>query len=123
MRKFEKDRKLNFVDSNNVFVGFDYSSCCCEDFGYVLTTKEFCKDIHKENQFKEELLCEYVFDTKYFEESDDCDDGGVVCFRLYSEHHSEHPAVFLYLYNFHNGYYSHGFTANIGGTPWQEGHL
>jgi hypothetical protein len=33
---FEADYKINFVDKNNVFVGFDYSSNCCERFGYYI---------------------------------------------------------------------------------------
>jgi len=36
MRIFEKDGKINFVDENNVIVGFDYSACCCEQFGYII---------------------------------------------------------------------------------------
>ena len=28
MKIFERDGKINFVDDNNVFVGFDYSRSC-----------------------------------------------------------------------------------------------
>ncbi len=30
MKIFNKDRKINFVDDNNVLVGFDNESCCCD---------------------------------------------------------------------------------------------
>jgi len=36
MRTFNKGRKVNFVDGNNVLVGFDDESCCCENFGFTM---------------------------------------------------------------------------------------
>lgn len=28
--------KVNFIDANDAFVGFDFESCCCENFGYYV---------------------------------------------------------------------------------------
>ena len=28
--------KVNFIDVNDAFVGFDYTQDCCEDFGYYM---------------------------------------------------------------------------------------
>ena len=39
MEVFEKDSKINFVDANNVFVGFDNIQSCCEDFGWYYSKK------------------------------------------------------------------------------------
>ena len=32
MKKFETGSKINFVDENNVFVGYDLSQNCCSDY-------------------------------------------------------------------------------------------
>jgi hypothetical protein len=100
--------KVNFVDENNVFLGYDITQCCCEEVGWGLSTKKGEFDFHYEQPSDEQFLNGYVFDISYFEqytpEYVDC--GGVVEFRLI---HESKDAMFLYLYNCHNGYYGHGF--------------
>ena len=34
MKIFEDNIKVNFVDENNVFVGYDMRQSCCEQAGY-----------------------------------------------------------------------------------------
>ena len=118
MKTFDKDSKINFVDDANVLVGFDYSQCCCENFGYFLSRKiptkmeEGAENIDTEG---------FNFDTKFFHEvmSDDFECGGMVVFRLTKGAEE----IFLSLYNSHNGYYSHGFEMTIGGTQIHSGSL
>ena len=52
MQVFEKSsdggwgNRLNVVDENNVFVGYDFESSCCESFGYVFTDKKPASGFH-----------------------------------------------------------------------------
>lgn len=119
MKIFEKNGKINFVDANNVFVGFDYTQCCCEDFGWSITpdrpTKLTVSDIEYD-------VDGYTIDTNFFE--DDLpktytEDGGVAVFRLVKDD----CELFLTLWNCHNGYYAHGFTMEIGGTQVRTGYI
>jgi len=36
MKVFDKGGKVNFVDKNNVLVGYDMNSSCCEEFGWYI---------------------------------------------------------------------------------------
>lgn len=120
MKIFNKQGKVNFVDENNVFVGFDDEGFCCEQFGWFISRDKGNK---LDAESYEGDLEEYSFDTSYFEDVDspdiyDC--GGMVRFRLQNLDGHE---IFLHLYNSHNGFYSHGFTATINGAKWQDDSL
>lgn len=119
MKKFNKDDKINFVDENNVFVGYDLIRSCCEHADWFISDKE--KDTTGDIANKYDISA-YVFDTKYFAEvaSNDVDAGGMVRFKLVSP---DKPNLFLHLFNSHNGYYSHGFEAKIGDEKWKDGNL
>lgn len=119
--------KVNFVDSNNVLVGYDMGQSCCEHADWFISTDKK-KNVIDGNGITEGLE-DYNFDPKYFVyvELDkdgygyNClDKGGMVCFRLVSD---GNPDLFLHIYNSHNGYYGHGFEAKINGIAWQEGTL
>jgi len=111
--------KVNFIDDNNVFVGYDLSQDCCEHADFYISEKEESGII--ENKITEGLET-YNFDTEYFKEVAyfDGDAGGIARFRLVAK---DKPDLFLHLFNSHNGYYSHGFTAKIGDLAWKEGLL
>ena len=112
MKIFERDEKANFVDDNNVLVGFDNWQLCCESFGYFLSRKvptkidEGAEDINTDG---------FNFDTSFFREvppAEEClDAGGMAVFRLTKGAEE----IFLTLHNTHNGYYSHGFSMDVGG--------
>jgi len=120
-KKSHHDESVNFVDSNDVFVGYDTSQNCCENAGFRITDDPmFPYSLLDTSGDIEEGLGEYVFDTNYFVDHGrywDGEEGKCVTFRLT---HSWN-ARYLHLYNSHNGYYSHGFEATIGGVVWQEG--
>jgi|19_taG_2_1085344.scaffolds.fasta_scaffold00262_10 hypothetical protein len=121
MKTFEKDYKVNFVDDNNVLVGFDNGQCCCESFGWIISRKVPVNTEDDEGDYDTEG---YNFDTSFFKEPDlgdeymDC--GGMVTFRLTK---AGGDVLFLSLYNSHNGYYSHGFEMEVGGTTLHSGSL
>jgi hypothetical protein len=122
MKVFEKGDKVNFVDENNVFLGYDLSQDCCENAGYLIT-----KTIPNKLEANDEILNTdaYNFDTKFQGEAlmgEDLDSGGSRCFRLISkEDTNDH--IFVTIYNSHNGYYGHGFEFKIRGEEKDGGYL
>lgn len=120
MRIFGSNGKINFVDINNVFVGFDYEQSCCENFGYTLT-EEFTNNADAEETNLD--LEDYCFDIDYFKEESSLehyDEGHQVYFRLVNKEGKE---LFLMLFNHHNGYYSHGFEFKNGEEVLKESYI
>lgn len=119
MKIFEKNGKVNFVDENNVLVGFDNQQECCECFGWSISNSEgvvYAYDNDKELRD----FPDYYFDTEYFLEGEDFEMGGWVKFRLVEEDGED---LFLMLYNSHNGFYSHGFEMEVGGEQLYYGSI
>ena len=116
------ESKVNFVDENNVLVGYDMGQSCCEhaDWFIAESPHEDIEDIQEVNV--DDINLEgFVFDTSYFKEVyHGCfEDGGMVIFRL------EGPTfnLYLHLFNCHNGYYSHGFEFKNDGQSIRDGYL
>ncbi len=119
--------KVNFVDANNVLVGFDTGQSCCETAQWAITGS---LDIGAEPAMWDATeidLTDYVFDPVFVagpRESEHYggDGGGTIAFRLTAVLHpgaSPKPDLYLHLTNDHNGYYSHGFSIEVGGqTIW-----
>ena len=124
MREFEKDSKINFVDENDVLVGFSNKHSCCERFGWFYSKSAPRHFDDRGQTITDPSLESYAFDRDYFREvakSDESDCGGMVVFRLRDSCGSR--SIYLCLYNSHNGYYSHGFTQEVGGVKIREGSL
>ncbi|MHA1738166.1 MAG: DUF7448 domain-containing protein [Candidatus Heimdallarchaeota archaeon] len=104
--------KINFVDENNVFVGYDMESSCCEKFGWFINNKPTTKLFDDDDEIIERVIAnidEYSFDINFFAEYKFDDYGdiiNIVIFKLVNEDFDE---LYLHLFNCHNGYYSHGF--------------
>lgn len=125
MRVFYKEggwaSKVNFIDDNNVLVGYDNTDDCCAIGGWFISDKS---DEWLAFSFKEEALelKGWNFDADYFKDNglpgkDKYEEGGSVQFRLVNGDQEK----FLTLYNFHNGYYARGFTVNVGGELKNSG--
>jgi len=108
--------KINFVDENNVLVGYDFSSNCCESFGWYVASLVTSNPDHylfgdgNTNESINESIKDYTFDPTFFREWNEgdgeySDEDNHVAFRLVNGD----KEMFLHLYNNHNGYYSHGF--------------
>lgn len=134
------DGKVNFVDTNNVLVGYDTSTSCCEMAEWYITdriapiTSEMYED-GRQGRLKGVVtgrnvtpdLDGYVFDPSFcvkgsetFGElnKEQLDEGDQVFFAMV---HPEKEKLFLCLYNSHNGYYSHGFELVADGkTVWSD---
>lgn len=112
----EEGTKVNFIDENDIFVGYDTYQCCCENAGWfiadsVMNTDELL-DEFLDSPFGKITpdVEDFVFDPSYGETfTSVLDDGGIAVFRLVN---SDGYAIFLHLYNAHNGYYGHGFESN-----------
>jgi hypothetical protein len=122
MKIFEQNEKMNFVDDNGVFVGFDCDQCCCESFGYeilhtvpdILNDQSLKDSIIGDHEKSESFLKFFNFDVDWkckCKDELDTDGGGWEIFRLTNANKVE---IFLLIYNYHNGYYAHGFNF---GTP------
>ena len=115
--------KVNFVDENNVFVGYDMRQSCCEHADWFISIKydtstkknydniaKFIKRISVKLSAKQ--LEKFVFD-KTFRDSFAFDyGGGGEIFRIVNIKNNKE--YYLTLYNCHNGYYSHGFEFGEG---------
>lgn len=104
--------KVNFVDSNNVVLGYDMNSSCCELVEWKM-----------EPNLTEAELIDYVFDTTYFDSrigEPEYEEGGWARFKLVS---AGKPDVYITLSNVQNGYYSHGFDFSQDKNIIQSGEL
>lgn len=110
------DSKVNFVDSNNVILGYDMGQYCCENaFWTISESKDGLNPIHTglTNVPQEIELDGYIFDKDFLEmqengnsDMDDYQDTAI--FKLISCDKNK-PDLYIKLENHHNGYYSHGF--------------
>lgn len=115
--------KVNFVDKNDIFVGYDTGQDCCEDAGWFIADKitPYSYSDDEEQKITPDVEC-YDFDADFFEavESSDLDSGGMVAFKLVA---SGRPDLYLHLFNAHNGYYGHGFEVKHGGETVKDDYL
>ena len=116
----EWNEKVNFVDENNLLLGYDLSQHCCEDANWFISEKIECK-CEAGSQSKEGLE-NYSFDPAFFEERKsgrEFDEGGIAIFRVTDGDNEK----FIHIFNCHNGYYGHGFYFSINGVDIQTGTL
>lgn len=114
----EEGSKVNFIDSNDLFVGYDIYQDCCEHAGWFISdSRQNFSEWDDEEGLREHNLEGFVFvpgSEEQIDASEDrgLDDGGLVSFMLRNEEGKE---LFLHLFNCHNGYYGHGAITNING--------
>lgn len=148
MRIFEKECKINFVDEADVYVGYDTGLLCCEDWGYFFSNSppppsgtNWRGYEDRRIELNPEDLEPFFFDPEFFVLNPwDASDSGHVAFRLVRRRRTDRETrhkhreavsegggyfeeIFLVLYNFHNGYYSHGFKCTVGDKVIQEGSI
>lgn len=134
MKIFEKDSKVNFVDTNNVLVGYDMNQCCCENADWFISDSvpmnQEEPSVNECGVFYASMkhifeLDDTVFDQHWKEPNGagltGLDNGGSRTFRIVNERNGFE--CYLTLFNCHNGYYSHGFTVEVGGRTIEEGYL
>ena len=120
MRIFEQGEKINFVDENNVLLGYDIGQSCCEYANWFIADKP--QDTIPEPLNQESELQNYTFDTGYFTEAGNenvLDAGSIAIFRITDGTNEK----FIHLFNCHNGYYYHGFDFIINKTTLHSGRI
>lgn len=127
MKIFNKERtpecwktKVNFVDDNNRIVGFDSSQLCCEYWGWRInksTEIDLLLMLDSKSEIPEDELERFSFvdeeplSSSYTEQvGNDTGYNSRVRFRL----NNGSEDAYLWLWNIHNGYYSHNFTYSLG---------
>lgn len=117
-RTSSRHSKVNFVDENDVFVGYDMEQNCCEHADWFIANAIIPYD--DDAAWPEHPDVEaYSFDKDFFQQvtSPSLYDGGMVAFRLVAD---GKPDLYLHLFNAHNGYYGHGFEVKHGGEVVRE---
>lgn len=127
LRYFNNDCRMNWVDSNNVFVGFSDEDHCCEVWG-----ADFYDSIDSNGRRLDVDLSvdnNWVFDTSFHDndymdgnvsvEIDGHCDASRAAFRLVDGDR----VMYLVIWNDHNGYYAHGFDFCNGDTVIVSGSI
>lgn len=124
--------KVNFIDTNNVVLGYDMFQCCCEHATWSVSRNKDGSDpiltdeIASNKDIKEIDLDGYCFDPEFCELNENIsvgDENNTATFRLQPAFHLRNTNHDLYviLRNVSNGYYEHGFT--FSGKPSNHGVL
>lgn len=108
--------KVNFVDENNVVLGYEMLMTHDEEAWWFIanTEVEYPQHCHSFIDCTEKELEDYTFDityNKYVETDRKFDDGGLYIFRIKN---AEGNFKYIHLCNIHNGYYTHGFEFSQG---------
>lgn len=107
--------KVNFIDSNNVILGYDLEQSCCEHaFWSISETPDGKNPIYQgDNDTVKEIHLEgYCFDPNYCQQQHDLErEEHAATFKLVGSQYAKPqlPDLFVRLENHHNGYYGHGF--------------
>lgn len=115
------EEKVNFIDKNDVFVGYDLGQDCCEEAGWFISDKieHDCDD----GEEIREGLEDYYFVKDFFEGNEDEDfnnnDTYMAIFKITDGKNEK----YLHLYNCHNGYYCHNFEVKHGDEIVNDGSL
>lgn len=113
MKLFDKnngplDSKANYVDEANWVLGYDTVRGCCESFGHGVFSSASLVDGDTAKETHE--IAPYFFanepPTVLKAPGGRAAAGGCVCFRIGAV---GLPDLFVILWNYHNGYYAHGF--------------
>jgi len=131
MKFFNRDRKYNFVDENNVYLGYDSNQQCCENAGFFIDNLPL-KDgesISGRAHCVVPDLDGFRFDPSFFQcvnaVDDDCPGASsrVAVFRIVNDNNDKSESLYIHLFNTHNGYYAHGFSFHQYGNKIQSGKL
>lgn len=131
MRIFDREHpwpsKVNFIDANNLVLGYDLLEQCCEDSdwfifddikeGIKITAGYMSESERAKLKGNDIDLTEYFFDVDFIEKHGDADRciTEVAIFKIFaikrdSQRNMIRDEKYIFLMNDHNGYYSHGFS-------------
>ena len=110
-----EDSRVNFIDENDVFVGYDTEQSCCEFAGWFISPNksEGIDNVSESNTYGSDELVGYTFVTvkptgiKSYE----LDCGNQMAFELVRP---DSPSLYLHVFNAHNGWYGHDLLMKDG---------
>ena len=120
--------KVNFVDDNNLILGYDLDQNCCEHASWFFSNeiKEFSRkeaeDLENSRDNSTIIVMEdWNFDKTFHQKIKVrwIDSGEMIAFRIVKDSEEK----FIILYNSHNGYYSHGFQFKENNSEIISGNL
>lgn len=118
--------KVNFVDENNVVLGYDLSQDCCEHADWYISESEkssYSYESKHEQILEENDLSEYIFDVDFepfYDYDNNClDEGSDIAFRITNGK----KELFIHIFNAHNGYYGHGFEFMVKDKKILDGYI
>lgn len=100
---------VNFIDENDIFLGFSLEGQCCEQYGWYISNKSrpFADDDYEKHladclYVKDKTCLEgYTFKPKSFKLANS---------SAYAKiRHPTKPDLLVVVFNEHNGYYSHSY--------------
>lgn len=111
--------KVNFVDQNNVFLGYDLETSCCEEAYWFISDKIHTFEVEEDGSkymyekmggdTRETIdfdITNWYFNKTFTPVIDHADYGeGMAIFEITNGT----DVKYIHLINCHNGYYSHGF--------------
>jgi hypothetical protein len=111
--------KVNFVDTNNVVLGYDLENQCCEMPSWSISSDKNGNNpicVGSSSIQQETELLGYSFDPNFFEQynGEDKEYGEYTACLFKLVHEGICQDLYIRLVNCHNGYYSHGFFFNTG---------
>lgn len=113
--------KVNFVDENEVHLGYSTDDDCCAHGGWFMSDDptffpkgEYGSDWPKEPEGIVTDMPGWTFDPSYFKEPAlPVSEGSAAQFRIVNGEQSK----YITLYNCHNGYYGKGFDFIVPKEP------
>ena len=122
--------KINFIDKNNAFVGWDAQQICCEWHGWHISEDEYFLPSEPYTNLKRGCLTSknienYSFNVGFFRKVLTENAGvqetmqTIITFELQNDQ-DPNDKMYLHLYNLHNGYYCHGFIFKKNAGHKQE---
>ncbi len=112
--------KVNFIDEDNVILGYELEQSCCENTFWTISTEpDGGNPLYRgdDSESQEIELEGYRFDPEFFQkEENEGEECYAAIFKLVGPRYLADalPDLYLRLENHHNGYYSHGFTFRGG---------
>jgi hypothetical protein len=108
----EMNNKVNVVDGDNNFVGYDLNDSCCAKGGYLISETKHRAGFEELRGLAQKEFPDHKFDEDFFEEVNDA-----VIFLLRSDTaygKKKVTPLYLHLFNVHNGYYGKTYKTTFG---------
>lgn len=125
IRGDEWSKRWNFVDDNNVILGYCAEQNCCEHFGFKILAEDVeVADDQTDIEAINAAIEGFEFDPAFAEVVNSIEEDSDLCAGVAEFRATRGDAeIRVLLFNSHNGYYSHGFAFSRGESNISSGYL